>query len=199
MTSARYIGPLPIPRGRAALRTYDAYADADRRGFDVAFGGLDQLDQRSVLVRAEKLILVRGDLSEPERHDEVAHQLGHIHRPLRPGQSLQVLEEVVRSDTAQRLIPLPALLCAVATVIVQDGTGEHDPATAAALLLGSQVDIIADRLLALTAAESAAAHDVLSLVKWPPRPVGRRCCVQQHDASASSWLGQIRRRMRWTA
>lgn len=149
----------------AVLRSFDAYSHAEARGIGVGFEPLPP-DIPSMLLRSQGVVMINSALTEPERHDELAHQLGHWMHPLRAGESPDALEDAVRRDTARRLIPVPALMHAVHTVLAADTAA--DTAQAAALLLGTHTCTLRDRLFCLSPTEVAIGMDgLLGALSWP--------------------------------
>jgi hypothetical protein len=180
------------PGSTGALRTYDAYADAEALGIEVGFEPLPA-GVTGVLLREQSVVLIEETLDECARHDELAHQLTHWrHRP-RPGEAdPRRIEEAVRRETARRLIPLPTLATAIATIIATDNVIEPDPALVANLL-GSSLNTLYDRLLSITPTEigGAPAAVLLGLLKVQPAPGHTHRCIQD-TAPNAGWMDRVR-------
>lgn len=192
MSTASDPGSYPVPTATAALRTYDAYADAEALGLEVGFEPLPA-GVTGVLIREQRVVLIEESLDECARHDELAHQLTHWrHRP-RPGEvEPHQIEEVVRRETARRLIPLPTLATAIATIIATDNVIEPDPALVANLL-GSSLNILYDRLASIAPTEIGGPPSavLLGLLKIGPRPLHIRRCIQDTEPTVA-WMDRVR-------
>ncbi|SRR6266568_1157290 len=187
----------------AALRTFDAYAEAAGRNVLVRFADLPGGLPSRLSRQPSSVVLIDAALSEEARHDELTHQLIHLAQPGRCTDPLHVLEDAVCLATARRLIPVPALVRAIGAVIAENedagcvplDVDDPDTASAVALLLGTQVSTLYDRQLAVTAPElDMGVGGLFGMLTWPKSIIEprARACLHEPLAAASPWWNWLR-------